>query len=116
MGENDRHVVKNPDGGWDVKAPAPRHAVASRTAGQGDRWQGGRWWEPTTQDELDGPEVYASAAPSVGLSTSSSGSTITAAAPGATGAPNAHGADDGLLETARSGDLQGAFSPPGASL
>ncbi len=26
MGKNDRHVVPNPDGGWDVKAPDAKRA------------------------------------------------------------------------------------------
>jgi Uncharacterized protein conserved in bacteria (DUF2188) len=28
MGEKDRHVVKNPDGGWDVKAPNADRATS----------------------------------------------------------------------------------------
>ena len=35
MGKNDRHVVKNPDGGWDVKKPGAGRA-SSRHGTQGD--------------------------------------------------------------------------------
>jgi Uncharacterized protein conserved in bacteria (DUF2188) len=30
MGKNDRHVVKNPGGGWDVKAPGAKKASAHK--------------------------------------------------------------------------------------
>lgn len=38
MGENDRHVVKNPDGGWDVKKPrADRASSHHDTQGDAER-------------------------------------------------------------------------------
>lgn len=38
MGKNDRHVVKNPQGGWDVKAPgADRASANERTQADAER-------------------------------------------------------------------------------
>lgn len=42
MGKNDRHVVKNPKGGWDVKAGGARRPGRGREDRQEDRRQ--RWW------------------------------------------------------------------------
>lgn len=38
MGKNDRHVVKNPEGGWDVKAPGAKRASAhEKTQGAAEK-------------------------------------------------------------------------------